>query len=198
MRANHVVALVMAAGYSRRYGEADKRQERLADGRTLLATTVARTAQAFSQVRVAIRQEDDAFQLGLAASTPLIRLRQAHLGLGASLAEAMVALGGDRRLNDSEAVAVLLGDMPGIHPATLLALQQQATRDTIWRPCHGGQPGHPVLFGRAFWPELEHLRGETGAKALIQRHSLHYRSYDVQDPGILLDIDTPDMLASID
>ena len=195
MSANHVVALIMAAGYSRRYGEADKRQERLADGRTLLATTVARTEQAFSQVRVAIREEDDAFQLGLAASTPLIRLRQAHLGLGASLAEAVAALGGDCRLNDSKAVAVLLGDMPRIHPATLRALQQQATRDTIWRPRYGGQPGHPVLFGRAFWPELEHLRGETGAKSLIQRHPSHYHTHDVDDAGTLFDIDTPDALA---
>ena len=195
MSANHVVALIMAAGYSRRYGEADKRQERLADGRTLLATTVARTEQAFSQIRVAIREEDDAFQLGLAASTPLIRLRQAHLGLGASLAEAVAALGGDCRLNDSKAVAVLLGDMPRIHPATLRALQQQATRDTIWRPRYGEQPGHPVLFGRAFWPELAHLRGETGAKSLIQRHSSHYHTYDVDDAGTLFDIDTPDALA---
>ena len=197
MSANHVVALIMAAGYSRRYGEADKRQERLADGRTLLATTVARTEQAFSQVRVAIREEDDAFQLGLAASTPLIRLRQAHLGLGASLAEAVAALGGDRLLNDSKAVAVLLGDMPRIQPATLRALQQQATFNTIWRPRYGGQPGHPVLFGRAFWPELEHLRGETGAKSLIQRHPSHYHTYDINDAGILLDIDTPDALASL-
>lgn len=197
MSANHVVALIMAAGYSRRYGGADKRQERLADGRTLLATTVARTEQAFSQVRVAIREEDDAFQLGLAASTPLIRLRQAHLGLGASLAEAVAALGGDCRLNDSKAVAVLLGDMPRIHPATLRALQQQATRDTIWRPRYGGQPGHPVLFGRAFWPELAHLRGETGAKSLIQRHPSHYHTHDVDDAGTLFDIDTPDALACL-
>ncbi|KAE8437849.1 nucleotidyltransferase family protein [Vreelandella piezotolerans] len=197
MSANHVVALIMAAGYSRRYGEADKRQERLADGRTLLATTVARTEQAFSQVRVAIREEDDAFQLGLAASTPLLRLRQAHLGLGASLAEAVAALGGDCRLNDSKAVAVLLGDMPRIHPATLRALQQQATRDTIWRPRYGGQPGHPVLFGRAFWPELAHLRGETGAKSLIQRHPSHYHTHDVDDAGTLFDIDTPDALACL-
>lgn len=197
MSANHVVALIMAAGYSRRYGEADKRQERLADGRTLLATTVARTEQAFSQVRVAIREEDDAFQLGLAASTPLIRLRQAHLGLGASLAEAVAALGGDCRLNDSKAVAVLLGDMPRIHPATLRALQQQATRDTIWRPRYGEQPGHPVLFGRAFWPELAHLRGETGAKSLIQRHPSHYHTYDVDDAGTLFDIDTPDALVCL-
>ncbi|MCO7229795.1 nucleotidyltransferase family protein [Halomonas sp. CnH100-B] len=197
MSANHVVALIMAAGYSRRYGEADKRQERLADGRTLLATTVARTEQAFSQVRVAIREGDDAFQLGLAASTPLIRLRQAHLGLGASLAEAVAALGGDCRLNDSKAVAVLLGDMPRIHPATLRALQQQATRDTIWRPRYGGQPGHPVLFGRAFWPELAHLRGETGAKSLIQHHPSHYHTHDVDDAGTLFDIDTPDALVCL-
>ena len=105
MNANHVVALVMAAGYSRRYGEADKRQERLADGRTLLATTVAHTEQAFSQVRVAIREEDNAFQLGLASSTPLIRLRQAHLGLGASLAEA--------RKNQSRALKTREANLPG-------------------------------------------------------------------------------------
>lgn len=196
--AHRVVALVMAAGYSRRYGDTDKRQARLGDGKTLLATTLARIEQAFPQVRVAIREEDDALRLGLAPSTPLIRLRRAPLGLGASLAEAVAALGRDRRLRDAQAVAVLLGDMPRLQPETLRALQQRITHDTIWRPCCGGQPGHPVLFGRDVWPELERLTGKTGAKALIQRHASRYRTYDVDDAGTLIDIDTPDALAGLD
>lgn len=197
MGASHVVALIMAAGYSRRYGAADKRQERLADGRTLLATTVARTEQAFTQVRVAIREEDDAFQLGLTKSTPLIRLRQAHLGLGASLAEAVAALDCDPLLQEAKAVAVLLGDMPRLQPETLRALQQCITHDTLWRPCYHGQPGHPVLFGRDFWTALTRISGEAGAQSLLRQHVSHYRTYDVEDAGVVLDIDTPDALANL-
>ena len=153
--------------------------------------------QAFLQVRVAIREEDDALQLGLAPSTPLIRLHRAPLGLGASLAEAVAALSRDRRLKDAQAVAVLLGDMPRFQPETLLTLQQCITRDTIWRPCFRGQPGHPVLFGRDFWPALAGIDGESGAASLIRQHASHYRTHDVDDAGVVFDVDTPDTLSNL-
>tara|TARA_R110000824_G_scaffold393237_2_gene592247 strand:- start:144078 stop:144692 length:615 start_codon:yes stop_codon:yes gene_type:complete len=188
---SHIVALVMAAGYSRRFGDQDKRRASLADGRPLLAASVAQAQQAFAQLRVVIREEDDPALLGLADDVPLIRIQQAHGGLGTSLAEAMAALGRDSQLQSIEAVAILLGDMPCLQRDTLLALQHQATRDTIVRPCHGGRPGHPVIFGRTFWPELETLNGNTGAKALIRRHASLYHEYAVQDAGTLVDIDAP-------
>lgn len=191
MRASNVIGLVMAAGYSRRFGQHDKRCASLADGRSLLATAVANAEQAFPLLRVAIRAEDDANLLGLAEHTPLIRLHQAHLGLGASLAEAVRALSHDDQLNRIEAVAILLGDMPWIKQETLLSLQQLATGDTIVRPCHAGKQGHPVIFGRALWPALEALSGNRGAKDLIRDNTNHYRAYDVQDAGTLLDIDAP-------
>ncbi|MCH4811993.1 nucleotidyltransferase family protein [Vreelandella neptunia] len=191
MLASNVVALVMAAGYSRRYGKDDKRCAKLADGRSLLAASVAKAEQAFPLLRVAVRAEDDAKLLGLAEHTPLIRLHQAHLGLGASLAEAVRALSHDAQLNSGEAVAILLGDMPWIKQETLLSLQRLATRDTILRPCHEGKPGHPVIFGRTLWPALETLTGRTGAKDIIRDNAAHYRTYAVQDAGTLIDIDTP-------
>ncbi|NYS76574.1 MULTISPECIES: nucleotidyltransferase family protein [Halomonadaceae] len=195
MSSSNVVALVMAAGYSRRFGEDDKRCATLTDGRSLLAASVANAEQAFPILRVAIREEDDATLLGLAESTPLVRLHQAHLGLGASLADAMAALSHDARLKSVEAVAILLGDMPWIHQKTLLSLQRQATRDTIVRPCHEGKPGHPVIFGRMLWPALEALSGHTGAKEIIRHNAAHYREYQVQDVGTLMDIDEPAHLA---
>ncbi|MCA8866341.1 MULTISPECIES: NTP transferase domain-containing protein [unclassified Halomonas] len=192
MSASHVVALVMAAGYSRRFGEDDKRCAPLADGRSLLTACVANAEQAFPLLRVAIREEDEATLLGLADNTPLIRLHQAHLGLGASLAEAVSALSHDARLNSVEAVAILLADMPWIQQGTLGALQRLATRDTIVRPSFKGQPGHPVIFGRVLWPALQVLSGDDGAKGVIQRHTAQYREYAVQDEGILSDIDAPE------
>ncbi|HDZ47823.1 hypothetical protein LCGC14_0106770 [marine sediment metagenome] len=194
MRASNVIGLVMAAGYSRRFGQHDKRCALLADGRSLLAATVANAEQAFPLLRVAVRAEDDANLLGLAEHTPVIRLHQAHLGLGASLAEAVRALSHDAQLNSSEAVAILLGDMPWIKQETLLSLQRLATGDTIVRPCHAGKQGHPVIFGRALWPALEALSSNRGAKDLVRDNADRYRAYDVQDAGTLLDIDVPEDL----
>lgn len=195
MNSSNVVALVMAAGYSRRFGERDKRCACLADGYTMLAASVTNAEQAFPLLRVAIREEDDADLLGLAEGTPLIRIRQAQLGMGSSLAEAVTALSNDPRLSNVEAVAILLGDMPYLQRDTLFALQQLATHDTIARPCFKGQPGHPVIFGRSLWPALESLSGDAGAKDIIRRHTAHYREYAVQDNGTLIDIDAPEELS---
>tara|TARA_R110000796_G_scaffold249339_1_gene377002 strand:- start:1689 stop:2306 length:618 start_codon:yes stop_codon:yes gene_type:complete len=196
MSSSNVVALVMAAGYSRRFGEDDKRCATLTDGRSLLAASVANAEQAFPILRVAIREEDDLDLLGLAEKTPLVRLHQAHLGLGASIAEAVAELSHDARLKSVEAVAILLGDMPWIQQETLLSLQRIATRDTIVRPCHEGKSGHPVIFGRTLWPALEALSGHTGAQEIIRNNAAHYREYHVQDAGTMMDIDLPAHLAS--
>ncbi|MBZ5487601.1 nucleotidyltransferase family protein [Halomonas aquamarina] len=186
-----VVALVMAAGYSRRFGDDDKRLARLASGQTLLAATVARARQAFAHIRVVIREEDEAARLGLADDVALIRVRQAHRGLGASMAEAVTSLGRDTATSNATAVAILLGDMPWISREALTALQQRATPDTILRPCHAGKPGHPVIFGRTLWPELEALSGASGAREVIRRHPCRYHEYDMADGGLFQDIDTP-------
>ncbi|TDR53375.1 molybdenum cofactor cytidylyltransferase [Halomonas ventosae] len=183
-----VVALVMAAGRSRRFGAADKRRARLADGRTLLASAVERAAGAFDDCYVVLREDDDPEALGLSPDICLIRAVNADLGLGSSLADAVGAL---EVFAAPVAVAVLLGDMPDIAPATLVALGRAARRDTILRPVQGGRPGHPVLFGRALWPELAALRGDRGAREVVRRHASQLHLIPVEDPGIHRDVDTP-------
>lgn len=190
-----LVAVVLAAGYSRRFGTADKRRARLPDGRPLLAATLARVGEAFPLLRVVLREDDDPVALGLPATLsstpPIIRAPRAERGLGASLGDAIAAIGRDDALADVEAAAILLGDMPDIRLETLQTLQRLATRSAIVRPCHRGQPGHPVFFGRDFWPELEALDGDDGAREVIRRHRDRYREISVEDPGVCRDIDTP-------
>ncbi|MBE0462937.1 nucleotidyltransferase family protein [Halomonas sp. AOP43-A1-21] len=190
-RACHVVALVMAAGYSRRFGPSDKRCALMPNGQTLLAASLANVQKAFIHLRVAVREEEDPALLGIPEDVALVCVRKAHLGLGASLAEAVGALGCDPDLDDIDAVAILLGDMPYLKQETLLALQRRASRDTIVRPCFEGQQGHPVIFGRAMWPALERLSGSDGAKGVIKQYASRLRECPVADAGILRDIDAP-------
>ncbi|WP_136253962.1 nucleotidyltransferase family protein [Onishia niordana] len=195
------VAVIMAAGASRRFGADDKRLATLPDGRHLLAATVALVTTAFPALRVVLREDDDPQALGLSADTPIIRTAHASEGLGASIRDAFIALQGDDDLIDMQAAAILLGDMPALRPETLEALQRQITRQCIVRPVQAGRPGHPVLFGRAFWSELAALGGKNryneegenlkdeGARSVIRANREYAIELAVDDPGIHLDID---------
>ena len=182
-----VIALVMAAGASRRFGDADKRVAALPDGRTLLAATVAGLYSGFNDVRVVIGADDRPEDLNLPGAIPVIRARNAARGMGGSIADAMHTLEGER----AAAVAICLGDMPWIRAATLAGLAREATATGIVRPVHQGQPGHPVLFGHSFWPELARLSGDEGGRQIIQGHPSRCQLVSVDDPGILADLDHP-------
>ena len=183
---NEVVGLVLAAGRASRFGT-DKRRARIPDGRTLLEASLANAAEAFNELLLVVRDGDTVTDLRLPPQVRTIYTPLAERGLGASLAAGAEALAS----HPAKALAVLLGDMPWIRPETCAQLIGAASASHIVQPHHDGQPGHPVLFGRAFWPALRELDGDEGARSLIRRYHAHYLQVDVVDPGILLDVDRP-------
>ncbi|WP_414157499.1 nucleotidyltransferase family protein [Pseudomonas sp. BNK-15] len=182
-----IVALVLAAGSSVRFG-GDKRRATLGDGRSLLVHSVERACSVFSDVRVVLRDGERGEDLGLPGACRIISSPDAGLGMGHSLAA------GAASLIDSEAqaVAVLLGDMPWIAQATLGQLAAVADASAIVLPEHDGQQGHPVLFGRDFWPALSRLTGDEGARSVVKAHPASCIRFEVQDAGVLQDVDRPE------
>lgn len=180
------IGLVLAAGAGQRFGS-DKRRAQLADGNSLLRATVLRAQEAFSDVRVVITAEDDAQALAIPSGVQLVRTAHAKQGMGSSLAAGIQSLANTQ----ATAVAVLLGDMPWISVATLQQLRAQADAEHIVVAYCEGQRGHPVLFGRRFWPQLMQLHGENGAKGLIASHAQQVIAVTLTDSGILRDVDTP-------
>ncbi|MCE5979843.1 nucleotidyltransferase family protein [Pseudomonas sp. JR33AA] len=182
----NVIALVLAAGSSVRFG-ADKRRATLADGRSLLAHSVARARAVFDDVRVVLRAGEQGEDFGLPADCRVIVSPDAASGMGHSLAVGAGALGDSQ----AQAVAILLGDMPWIESATLRRLADASSASNIVLPRHAGQQGHPVIFGRNFWPALGLLAGDEGARAVVQAQRDRCVVVEVEDAGVLLDVDTP-------
>ncbi|MCY1351217.1 Purine catabolism protein PucB [compost metagenome] len=180
------IALILAAGVASRFGS-DKRRATLADGRTLLAASLERASAVFDEVHLVLRPEDDPASLGLPSGCSIIRCADAGQGMGHSLAA------GARALADSpaEAIAVLLGDMPWIAESSLRALLAKAAPGRIVFPVHHDERGHPVLFGRDFWPELQTLTGDEGARRVLRAHASAWVVVGVDDPGVLRDVDSP-------
>lgn len=180
------VALVLAAGRGKRFGS-DKRLAQLPSGQTVLVATVERALTCFDQVHVVLRNDDEPRQLGLDSRVALIRAEYADEGMGASLAAGIGALAD----NPAVAVAVLLGDMPWIEPRTLRQLCAQADSERILMPLHHGQRGHPVLFGRRFWPALLSANGDQGGRQVIADNPQACVRIEVDDRGVVRDIDLP-------
>ena len=185
----NVIAIVLAAGRSQRFGS-DKRLTPFADGETLLSQTLSVVLPNFLHTYVVLKAEDD--PRALLSPTHLqqvqvLRAPHANCGLGSSLADAFQGL----QNADGLAAAVFLGDMPWLLTATCQKLIVFATSENIVRPRYKGRAGHPVVFGRNFWSELQQVRGEEGARALFKRLIQHCTWVDVDDPGVTQDIDYP-------
>jgi molybdenum cofactor cytidylyltransferase len=102
---------------------------------------------------------------------------------------------GIRSLPD-EAAALLFApvDHPLFSPATVRALIRSFAefRAPLVVPAFEGWRGHPVLFGRALFPELLEEDLPEGARTVVRRYLETRLQLPVDDPGILADLDTPE------
>lgn len=90
---------------------------------------------------------------------------------------------------------VLLGDMPFVQPATLRSLAEELLRHDVVAPLRGDRRGNPIGWSRRWWPALCALDGDRGGGVLIDQGDVVPRLVAVDDPGVLIDIDTPADLA---
>lgn len=94
----------------------------------------------------------------------------------------------------AQGALVVPGDMPLLSAAVMDRVAAAGGAAGIAAPRHRGQRGHPVYFGRAVWPEVLALRAGAQMRALLAARAGAIRWVDVDDPGILVDVDTPEAL----
>ena len=175
-------AVILAAGESTRFGS-DKRRFRLADGRTMLETTLAAYQGVFEDVFVVLKPADESWASPLGRVQP-VYAKDSVLGMGHSLA---AGVGAGRHF---DFLFVALADMPEVRATTLERLKNAtAGPASIVQPVYRGTPGHPAGFGRAHFSELERLTGDAGARRVIREHGDSTLHIDVDDPGVLQDYD---------
>ena len=177
-------AVILAAGESTRFGS-DKRRFRLADGRTMLETTLTAYRGVFDEIFLVLKPADEVWASALDKVQP-VYARDAALGMGHSLAA------GVRAGRHLDYLFVALADMPDIQAMTLKRLKVAPTGpDSIVLPVYRGTPGHPVGFGSAHFGDLQHLTGDAGARDVVQAHGGSTLRIEVNDPGVLKDYDVP-------
>ena len=195
-RPGKVAALVLAAGQSRRMGQANKLLAPV-EGRPMVAHAVdTMLASRAAPVIVVTGHQADAVRAAL-AGRPVIWAHNPDyaLGLSSSLAAGLAALP-----EDVEGVVIGLGDMPRITAGQidrLIAAFNPLEGRAICVPTVQGKRGNPVLFATRFVPEMREIGGDVGARHLIGEHAEEVVEIELDDDGALLDIDTPEALAAL-
>jgi molybdenum cofactor cytidylyltransferase len=185
--------IVLAAGQGSRFKAVDhKLAQRLGES-SVLATTLANAhASHLRVVVVTTAAFADVARSSVAARDvvvlPEVGTPGAGLGMGISIAAGVGAC------PNSHGWLVLPGDMPLVKPATLVAVAHALDHHPVAFAQHLGRRGHPVGFAAELYSELAALSGDEGARRLVARYPAF--AIELDDPGVLIDIDTEDDLAA--
>lgn len=194
--APRVAALVLAAGRSSRTGSAHKLLLPFEGAPLVVRAVDAALASRASPVLVVVGHEAEAVRAVLAdRAVTIVENPRFADGLSSSLRAGVQALP-----SGIDGVVVLLADMPRVgaqHVDRLIAAFDPRAGRAICFPTHRGQRGNPVLFGAALFGEIAALQGDVGARALIEQRSTESVAVEMDDDGVLRDVDTLADLAAL-
>jgi molybdenum cofactor cytidylyltransferase len=187
-----IAAVLLAAGQSKRMGAANKLLLPVAGG-VMIERALALLAQCpLSQTVVVTGFEPHALR-------PYLTSKQQALscvhnpdygqGLASSLARGINGL-----TDDCDGVMVMLADMPLLSAGTLNQLIEAFYHhggDRVVMPQYQGQRGNPLIWPRAYFPQLVALQGDSGGRQLLAQCSPPPLAVTVAERAVLFDVDTP-------
>jgi molybdenum cofactor cytidylyltransferase len=189
MNQRRPAVVVLAAGRGQRFRGEGHKLEQVLNGDTVLALTLRQTMASGLPMLVVTSTALAPLVRRHVASRDMLVLpdqdrlgRPAPLGMGHSIAAGVAATG------DAPGWLILPADMPMVRSTTLAAVAQAIEHDPIAYAQHRGRRGHPVGFNAELFSELASLQGDEGARRLLARYPA--QAVEVDDPGVLIDVDT--------
>lgn len=181
--------MLLAAGNSKRFGS-DKLMHPFQDGTTVALATARNLIVAVPESIAIIKKEQQELASSLSAlGLKVIENPMAEEGMGTSLAVGINAK------HDADGWLIALADMPWVKSKTILTLADRLEKGaSIVAPSYDQKRGHPVGFSSNWRNELLSLRGDKGARQLLNDNSDTVRLMATNDSGVLSDIDVPEDL----
>ena len=98
------------------------------------------------------------------------------------------------------AVMFLLADQPLVDAATINYLLKKfwSAKKGICVPTFHGNRGNPTIFSQKFYKQIIEIKGDIGARQIINSHPEQVLEIEIKNPLLFADVDTPEDFAKID
>lgn len=183
-----IAGIILAAGASSRMGS----PKALLDyrGEMFVERLIRVLSRVCDPVIVALGYHAGAIRPAIAATATIVTNPAPERGQLSSLQTALAALPAG-----AEGFLFTPVDSPAVEPATVECLAAEFRRRdpaaSFVIPRYRGKHGHPVFAARAIADELLALPATAQAREVVHRHVADTVYIDVEDPGILVDVDDP-------
>lgn len=181
-----ISSIILAAGTSSRMGK--PKLELILGNMTLLEHTLSKFLNANVDEVILVLHPSQSIPESIKSGKVRIVFNPAYRqGMSTSLKAGLAAV-----KKESIAVIIGLGDQPLVSTATINALIDAylRTKAMIILPTYMGKRGNPVLFDTKMLPEIMRVSGDEGARSVLEKHSKLIHELEVDDEGVVIDIDT--------
>jgi molybdenum cofactor cytidylyltransferase len=184
-----VSAILLAAGLSTRFGSPKQLAELEGDALVRRALDMLERSPVDEVVVVLGHRASEVGKVVFGAKARVVFNEEYKSGMASSIRAGLAALG-----RDSRAVVICLADQPLVSPRLIgrIVSRWRSTGADVVASSSQGLVSPPVLFSRRLYHELAKLRGDRGAKVVIERHP-DFETVPVRG-GALLDIDSKEEL----
>jgi molybdenum cofactor cytidylyltransferase len=193
MQPVRTVGVLLAAGAGTRFDPANpgRKLDALVDGIAVAERSFNALSEAVDATVVATRGRDSLLaRRARARGARVVAPADAGMGMGHSLAAAVTAA--RDAFPALQRIVVALADMPWVQAQTIARLVTAAeAADRIVQPRCNGERGHPVVFPLRCLEALAHCHGDVGARDVLRENAADVVLLDVDDRGVLRDVDTP-------
>ncbi len=183
-----VVAVVLAAGLSSRMKQ-NKLLMKLGDKSIIRLVLECIGKSKVDEIIVVVGHEKEKIRRETSGcGVTILDNLDYQQGMSTSLKTAVECL---EKRKDVGALLIFTGDMPFIREETInrVIAGYNKTDARIVVPRYKGRRGHPVLIDSKLFFELLTVKGDTGARGVLQNHWDEIEWIEVDDYGIHLDID---------
>lgn len=184
-----IVGIILAAGESKRMGE-PKALLKIGDQHFINRIASVLEASRLDLIYAVLGDRKEKIEPLLSRNVNPIHNPSFQEGQISSLKAAVEKI----QYENCDAAIVTLVDHPLISAAVVERLIESfyQSKKRIIVPTHAGKRGHPVLYSREVFPQILAAPLDRGAKTVRLANLEHTLEVAVNEPGVLIDIDTPE------
>jgi molybdenum cofactor cytidylyltransferase len=184
----YIAAVILAAGKSSRMGQTKALLK--IDGHTFLESILKKLQKAgVNDILIVLGNDAGKIRDKISLPERCILIKNFHPEQGplSSIHLAIMKL-----KSDINGFLLILVDHPLVSQTTYELIMNEADPQKIVIPVYNNKNGHPVYFGRNFFNDLLNAPLNKGARYVVHKYPEYVQKVDVQDAGILRDIDLPE------